>query len=249
MFFTVSNSIEERIQSEINHGKRIKKTGAEVIWKWDSPTGKVRSKRRSDFFCSYGKIAHDSTVLEIGCGTGLFTRLVYQKTKAKITATDLSEDLLEEAREKFPEGHFLRDDAMNMQFADASFDVVFGSSILHHLSLPQAAREIYRVLKPGGRMVFAEPNMLNPQIFIQKNIPFIKKWLGDSPDETAIIRWKFKKLLEKTGFIHVHITPYDFLHPVTPQFLIPVVDGIGRIVEKIPLLREIAGSVIIYAEK
>jgi ubiquinone/menaquinone biosynthesis C-methylase UbiE len=241
--------MDSRIEHEIKHGKKLRSEGAEAIWNWSTPAGKVRAEKRAELLSKTGKITDANTVLEIGCGTGLFTRLVYQKTKAKITATDLSEDLLEEAREKFPEGHFLRDDAMNMQFADASFDVVFGSSILHHLSLPQAAREIYRVLKPGGRMVFAEPNMLNPQIFIQKNIPFIKKWLGDSPDETAIIRWKFKKLLEKTGFIHVHITPYDFLHPVTPQFLIPVVDGIGRIVEKIPLLREIAGSVIIYAEK
>lgn len=241
--------MDSRIEHEILHGKKLRSEGAEAIWNWSTPAGQVRARKRANHLASIGKISSDDKVLEIGCGTGLFTRLVYQKTKARITATDLSEDLLEEAREKFAQGNFLKDDAMNMQFGNETFDVVFGSSILHHLNLKKSAEEIYRVLKPGGRMVFAEPNMLNPQIFIQKNIPFIKKWLGDSPDETAIVRWKYKKLLEQTGFKNVRIFPYDFLHPVTPKFLIPVIDRIGRMVEKIPLLREIAGSVIIYAEK
>ena len=40
---------------------------------------------------------------------------------------------------------------------DASVDVVFGIAILHHLDLPQAAREVWRILKPGGRAIFQEP--------------------------------------------------------------------------------------------
>ncbi|QQR94224.1 MAG: hypothetical protein IPJ93_10045 [Bacteroidota bacterium] len=91
--------------------------------------------------------------------------------------------------------------------------------------------------------------MINPQIFVQKNIPFIKKWLGDSPDETAINRWNFSKLLEQKGFNQINIFPYDFLHPVVPSFLISLVSGIGQVVEKIPIAKEIAGSVIIVAEK
>ncbi|HQV00102.1 MAG TPA: class I SAM-dependent methyltransferase, partial [Bacteroidia bacterium] len=128
-------------------------------------------------------------------------------------------------------------------------DVVFGSSVLHHLEFEASLNEIYRVLKPGGRMVFAEPNMLNPQIFIQKNVPFIKTWLGDSPDETAIVRWQFANLLKTHGFKNVEIFPYDFLHPIVPKPLINVVNGIGKFIEKVPVLKEIAGSVIIYAEK
>lgn len=98
-------------------------------------------------------------------------------------------------------------------------------------------------------MVFAEPNMLNPQILIQKNVPFIKRWLGDSPDETAVVRWRMKKLLKLTGFTDVKVFPYDFLHPAVPGFCIPTASFIGKVVEKIPVLKEIAGSVIIYAKK
>jgi SAM-dependent methyltransferase len=47
-------------------------------------------------------------------------------------------------------------------FADDSFDIVIGASILHHLDLDRALAEIRRVLRPGGRGVFVEPLARNP---------------------------------------------------------------------------------------
>ena len=238
----------DRLEHEREHGRKIK-NNAEAVWNWASPAGKVRANRRAAYFSNLGKYKAGDKLLEIGCGTGLFTGKVYDATKADIVAVDISEDLLEIARKTYPNVQFKIDDAMNLSFQPNSFDGVFGSSILHHLDMKRAMEEIYRVLKPGGNAVFAEPNMVNPQIFIQKNVPFIKKALGDSPDETAVVRWKMKKMMQEIGFKNVRIFPYDFLHPYTPTFLIPVVNGIGKIVEKIPLLREIAGSHIIYGEK
>ena len=238
-----------RIENEIAHGKKLLAEGAENVWNWDSPAGRKRADRRAGYFIQLANVKPGDKVLEIGCGTGLFTRKFYAATKADITAIDISEDLLVEARKLLPEATFKVDDAMHSGFQNNSFDVVYGSSVLHHLEFDSSLNEIMRVLKPGGRMIFAEPNMINPQILIQKNIPFIKKWLGDSPDETAIVRWKFAKLLKEKGFKNVNIFPYDFLHPFVPGFLIGVVSGIGQVVEKIPLLKEIAGSVIIYGEK
>jgi ubiquinone/menaquinone biosynthesis C-methylase UbiE len=201
------------LEHEIAHGKKISHN-AEEIWGWESKAGQLRAERRANYFINLGSINQSDKVLEIGCGTGIFTRKVYDSTKAIITAIDISDDLLQLASTKMPEINFRIDDAMNLSFPEASFDVVFGSSILHHLDFKKSSEEIFRVLKPGGRMVFAEPNMLNPQIFIQKNVPFIKRWLGDSPDETAVVRWSMKKLLQQTGFKKVRVFPYDFLHPV-----------------------------------
>ena len=241
--------MDPRIEHEIEHGRKLAAKGAESVWNWSSPAGQVRAGRRASYFISQAKMKAGDKVLEIGCGTGLFTRKVYSATGASIIATDISEELLAEASGQLSGVTFQKEDAMSMSFANDTFDVVFGSSVLHHLDLEKSLVEIFRVLKPGGRMVFAEPNMLNPQIFIQKNIPLIKKWLGDSPDETAIVRWKFSRLMKKCGFKNIRIFPYDFLHPVTPRPLISVVNGIGKLLERVPLVREIAGSVIIYGEK
>jgi ubiquinone/menaquinone biosynthesis C-methylase UbiE len=84
-----------------------------------------------------------------------------------------------------------------MTFENRRFDYILGSSVLHHLDIEKAISEIYRVLKDGGIIAFTEPNMMNPQIALQKNIPYLKRKLGDSPDETVFFRWKISKLLKK----------------------------------------------------
>ena len=91
--------------------------------------------------------------------------------------------------------------------------------------------------------------MLNPQIAIQKNIPWIKRKLGDSPDETAFFRWPLRRLLQRTGYREVRIDPFDFLHPKTPVALIDQVKAFGRFLENVPVISEFAGSLYIRAIK
>ena len=55
--------------------------------------------------------------------------------------------------------------------------------------------------------------------------------------------------MKEKGFKNVVIFPYDFLHPIVPGFFIPAVNAIGKVIEKIPVIKEIAGSVIIYGKK
>ena len=136
-----------------------------------------------------------------------------------------------------------------MSYSEGAFDSVVGSSVLHHLEIEAAIRDMYRVLKPGGTIYFTEPNMLNPQIAIQKNIPWIKRKLGDSPDETAFFRWPLRRLLQRTGYREVRIDPFDFLHPKTPVALIDQVKAFGRFLENVPGISEFAGSLYIRAIK
>jgi SAM-dependent methyltransferase len=136
-----------------------------------------------------------------------------------------------------------------MSYPDAAFDSVVGSSVLHHLEIQEALREIYRVLRVGGTLYFTEPNMLNPQIAVQKNVPWIKRHLGDSPDETAFFRWPLRRLLKQTGFRDVQIHPFDFLHPKTPLRLVDSFNAIGRFLEQVPVVCEFAGSLYIRATK
>ncbi len=239
-----------RAAHEIEHGRKLARSEPESIWGWGTPAGQVRATRRADLIIGGAALGPGKRALEIGCGTGNFTER-FAKSGAQITAVDISPDLLEKARGRgLPESQvrFLAKPFEQCD-VDGPFDAVIGSSILHHLDMQPAMAKILALLKPGGVMCFAEPNMLNPQIMIQKNVPWIRERLGDSPDETAFFRWPLRRLLLRTGFENVVITPFDWLHPATPERMIGAVGAMGRILEKTPLLREIAGSLLIRASR
>ena len=237
-----------RIAKEIQHGRFLAEHGAGEIWNWESPAGKLRWARRVKMLS--GHLKPEMTVLELGCGTGYFTREL-ARSGADIVAIDVSPELLEIARTNCsaPNVRYEIQNAYALTYSNATFDSVVGSSVLHHLEIEEAVREIYRVLKPGGTIHFTEPNMLNPQIAIQKNVPWIKRRLGDSPDETAFFRWSLRRLLEQTGYGDVQIDPFDFLHPKTPVPLIDPLNAFGSFLEKTPVVSEFAGSLYIRAVK
>jgi len=240
--------VQARIDKEVQHGQFLADHGAGEIWNWESPAGRLRLARRVKMISSHLKPG--MTVLELGCGAGYFTQEL-ARSGADIIAIDVSPELLEIARTKCSSQNveYQIQNAYALSYSEAVFDSVVGSSVLHHLEIEEALRDIYRVLKPRGSIYFTEPNMLNPQIAIQKNIPWIKRKLGDSPDETAFFRWKLWRLLERTGYRDVQIDPFDFLHPKTPVALINRVKAFGRFLEKMPVISELAGSLYIRAVK
>lgn len=238
----------KRLENEIQHGKYIVHKG-EQIWNWSSPAGKIRWTRRVYHFKEFlGD--NNKRVLEIGCGTGLFTNEI-SKSCNDIVSVDISQDLLDLARIRVTAENvvFLCENAYQTTFEDNSFDFIVGSSCLHHLDIDKALAEFYRLLKSGGSGMFTEPNMLNPQIALQKNIPFIKKMAGDSPDETAFIRWGISRKLRQVGFKEVSVVPFDFVHPSIPLPLLKSAVPILNALERIPLVKEIAGSLIIKFKK
>jgi 2-polyprenyl-3-methyl-5-hydroxy-6-metoxy-1,4-benzoquinol methylase len=240
--------MQDRVTSEIQHGRFLAKHGAGQIWNWESPAGKLRWARRIRMIG--GHLTPRMKVLELGCGIGHFTREL-ARSGADIFAIDVSPELLEIARanRSAPNVRYEIQNACALAYTNATFDSVIGSSILHHLEIKAALREIHRVLKSGGTIYFTEPNMLNPQIIIQKNVRWIKRWLGDSPDETAFFRWPLYRLLEQTGYRDIRIDPFDFLHPKAPVRLINGLNALGRFLENIPIISEFAGSLYITAVK
>ena len=67
-------------------------------------------------------------------------------------------------------------------------------------------KEIHHLLKPGGSIWFAELNYLNPHIFWERKVKFLREWLGVSDYETVFIRWDLEKKLRKLGFSSVQIS-------------------------------------------
>ena len=235
---------EQRILREREHAHRILEFD-EAHWGWSTPAGRIRRGRREVFLV--GEPSSDLAVLEVGCGSGTFTGAL-ASVFPHLVAIDVAETLVEVARSRHPAANVVVMDAHHLKFGDESFDLVVGCSVLHHLDWSAALREIHRVLKPGGRMRFSEPNLANPQIFVQKNWPWLKRRLGDSPDEYAFTASRIARDLKSVGFAEITAEPYEFLHPAVPASAIHVVVQLERWLEGTPL-RHIAGSLRITARK
>lgn len=224
---------------------------AEFIWNWDSPSGRRRAARRAELLAEHAEVRPGRRVLELGCGTGIFLEKLAARGAA-ITGIDLSADLLGRCAARMAGAanvRLVRGNAMQMPFPDGSFDAVYGSSILHHLDLAAALAEVTRVLRPGGRLAFAEPNILNPQVVVMFRLGLTKRYFGVSPDEMAFSRFRAAAAARRAGLGEVEVVPFDFLHPATPPSLISAVERAGRGLERVPVVREIAGSMVIAAVK
>jgi ubiquinone/menaquinone biosynthesis C-methylase UbiE len=121
--------------------------------------GKLRKVLGSELERGY------SRSLEVGAGTGYFTlNLVQAGLVGDATCTDISpgmvRTLAENAARLGLDVRTARADAESLPFADESFDLVLGHAVLHHIpDLQRAFGEFHRVLRPGGRIVFAgEPS-------------------------------------------------------------------------------------------
>lgn len=242
---------EERLRREIDFHQRISGR-AEEIWDWASPAGRLRAARRAAFFVEHGGLAPGRRALELGCGTGLFLEQVARASRADVTGLDLSSDLLAQARRRCAGllgVRLARGNAERAPFPDGSFDVVYGSSVLHHLDTAAVAREIARLLRPGGRLVFTEPNLLNPQIAVTFLVWPLRPLFGLSPDEMAFTRGFIRRRLASAGLVDAAAEPFDFLHPRTPPALIERVRRLGAALERLPGLRSIAGSLLVTARK
>ena len=95
-------------------------------------------------------------VLDVGCGTGLLTRIIKESIpNAQVTGLDGDEEVLRIARDKSHDMDIQWDHALafDMPYPDNSFDVVLSSFVTHHLTNVEKVRtfqEVQRVLRPNG---------------------------------------------------------------------------------------------------
>jgi len=97
-------------------------------------------------------------VLDLGCGFGAFSRWAREMGAQRVVGVDLSEKMLDRARALTPNSgvSYYRADVENPGLADASFDLVYSSLVLHYIQdFAAMCDTIRRLLIPGGSFVFS----------------------------------------------------------------------------------------------
>ncbi len=144
-------------------------------------------------------------VLDYGCGHGM-AAVVLARRGARVTACDLSRGYAEEAARRAAANGVavavLQADCERLPFGDGAFDRVWGNAILHHLDVGAAAREVRRVLAPGGVAVFCEPWGGNPLLrWAREHLSYPEK--ERTPDERPLTRDHVRALRGVFGAVEV----------------------------------------------
>jgi demethylmenaquinone methyltransferase/2-methoxy-6-polyprenyl-1,4-benzoquinol methylase len=153
--------------SESEHGARVREMFAGIAGRYDflnhllsgntdKRWRKLVPRKLEDV------LSHDGArALDVACGTGDLALALAETTKASVVGTDFCRPMLELAARKASSGvkeiPFVEGDALNLPFAGESFDAVSIAFGLRNLSSVEGGlRELYRILKPGGRAAILE---------------------------------------------------------------------------------------------
>ena len=200
-------------------------------------------------------------VLDAGCGAGDLT-LELMKRGAEVTALDVSEGMVELARERAErwrpevEARFVAARLEATGFADGEFDAVAGKWILHHTDVPPACAELARIVAPGGRAVLFENQGRNPLLRAARRRLAGRGPVASfgTPDERPLEVHDFRLLSRAFGALSVEYPSMYFFELLSRQALRyrghRRLQALDRLVwRRLPGLRHWSYHVLLVAER
>lgn len=168
---------------------------------WDE-TSSETDMARLELMSRRLKIKPGSTVLDAGCGTGVFIPFLLRRIggEGRLVALDVAEEMLKRARAKgFKDIEYLLADVTSIPLGDEIFDaVVCYSSFPHFQDKPGALAEINRVTKSGGRLLICHTSSRAVVNQFHRQIPAVANDI--IPDEHEM-----QLMLSRAGFTDIKI--------------------------------------------
>lgn len=197
-------------------------------------------------------------VLDYCCGDGRYTFLCAEYG-ANAHGIDISDVTIDKCRKTSAEKGlgskttFWVMDAEDMEFDDDYFDIILCMGVLHHLDLKKAFKELSRVLKPDGRIICTEALGHNPVIQLYRNrTPHLRT----EYEAKHIIRMSDLRMAKEffgdveTRFFHLAtLAAVPFRNMPFFSGMLSLLEGVDRILLKIPLIRTQSWMVVFELSK
>ena len=192
------------------------------------------------------------TILELGCGSGKLTGALEGVTRGECpitAATFIPQNDMSRLSSASPLTEGVRLTGFPGELVGREFDYVIATNVLDHTCAAPLLIEVLKLLKPGGRLLFFETNPWNPVFQLRRRLGRLLPFLRRGDERMMQNRVQLYELLSELGFVGIGTTCYDFLYPPVPMWSLPVMRPLSLVMENTPVLRLMAGAILLQAQK
>jgi dolichol-phosphate mannosyltransferase len=236
---------EENIQATNILG--IREQYRDRYWKKRDPILDDRLLWRAQSFRHMVHLLPNQSILELGCGQGLFTRQLFHVSRGEnpITAVTFNPD--NTRPEDLPESvEFLQAASIPGPLDDRRFDFIVAMDLLDKRNSAWVLQNVYELLKPGGQVIFYESNPWNIVLKVRR---FISQFVGKKDPRRLLNRPELYELISEVGFIRIFAVFNDFVYAPLNRSLIWLLRNLSIILENTSGIKTLAGSILIHAQK
>ena len=213
-----------------------------------------RSNRKLVAAClQLAGLAPPGRVADLGCGSGVFSSILAD-TGFACYGVDIAHALTTLGRKLYPNVSFFTGDIEALPFESSSLDGVLLSGVVHHLPDPSTcAREVYRVLKPGGKFVAFDPNRLNPIMFLyrDRSSPLYSS-KGVTENERPVRAKQVRRVFAEAGFqvrtAYLSGLSYRYVASPMARMFLPIYNTLDSVF-LLPFLRPFGAFVLTAGTK
>jgi SAM-dependent methyltransferase len=239
-----------QMQLDLERNLAEMERGRELYWRGQPDIAPFKLRWRALTVRHSFQVLPGESILDLGAGSGLWTEHLSAVLRGQnpITAAVFNDEFVASHR-NIRNAKFVKINDLTRDLPAESFDYVVGTAILCHNLYPQNLRAIHRLLKPGGQILFFEANYWNPQVWLKSVIPALGRLAGNASCQVALRKYRLLRIASQQGFVEIEIVPYDIIHSLTPRFLVLYLQSVAFVLEHMPLIKELCGTLYVWGRK
>jgi len=216
-------------------------------WRKRDPIAEDRLLWRAQTFRHMVHLLPGQTILELGCGEGLFTHALLQLSPGENRITTVTfQGPARVPPDIRAEVELLATSDLPSSLAGRHFDYVVAMDLLDRNYASQLLATVHALLAPGGELVFYESNPGNPILQLRR---LFLRMLRKPDPRHLLSRSQIYDLVSEIGFISVYAVYNDFVFPPLTRRLIWLLRNLSILLENAPGVRTMAGSILLHAQK